>query len=162
MSEDTAPIVVTLKAGTGYDSPWLVIRGSNPDEVVTKLRSLDGVIEATLEAAGAFAAGRTFGATAQSAPQAAPAPFEQQAAPQGPPPAWGQTPAAQQQGAAPAQQAPVRSKYAGQPHPEGKTCSICPNVLEKKKTQNGKDVWRCPEWRWAGGAVNGHSSEWID
>lgn len=80
---------------------------------------------------------------------------QQQAAPQQSQ-GWG---ASQQQ--APQQSAPQGggSKFAGPPHPEGKTCSICPNVLEFKKTSTGKGTWRCSEWRWQNGNPNGHSSE---
>lgn len=158
MSETEAPITITLKAGTGYDAPWLVIRGFDPDDVTAKLNSLDPVIEATLTAAGKFAAGSALGATtvSQEAPQRPPseAPAQRQ---QG----WGQTPAAQQQGAAAAQQG-GRSKFGGQLHPEGKTCEACPNVLEKKQTSSGKNVWRCSDWRWANGNPNGHTSIFID
>lgn len=155
MSEDTAPLVITLKAGTGFDSPWIVVRGSNPEEVVSKLNSLDGVIEATLEAAGLFTAQRSLGGKQQQAeaPPTEPAPQQRQ---QG----WGTTPAAAQQGAAPAQ--PPRSKFGGQLHPEGKTCEICPNVLEKKQTSSGKNVWRCNDWRWGNGNPNGHTNIFID
>lgn len=151
MSEDTAPIVVTLKAGTGYDAPWLVIRGYDPDDVVTKLRSLDGVIEATLETAGAFVAGRSFGKPVQQ--EAPVAPPTEQPRQQG----WGQQQSQPQQASQ-----PPRSKFGGQLHPEGKTCEICPNVLELKKTQTGKAKWQCNDWRWNNGNPNGHSSEFID
>jgi hypothetical protein len=150
VSEDTAPIVVTLKAGTGYDAPWLVIRGYDPADVTAKLEGLDPVIEATLTAAGKFAASRSLGATTvatEPAQQAAPA---QQPKQQG----WGQKPAQQGGG--------QTSKYGGQLHPEGKTCEICPNVLELKKTQTGKAKWQCNDWRWNSGNPNGHTSEFID
>lgn len=152
MSEDTAPIVVTLKAGTGYDAPWLVIRGYDPDDVVNKLTGLDGVIEATLEAAGAFAAGRALG---KPEVQQNEAPVQQQPAQK----AWGQNGGS---GQGQQQNQPPRSKFGGQLHPEGKTCEICPNVLELKKTQTGKSKWQCNDWRWNNGNPNGHSSEFID
>jgi hypothetical protein len=85
---------------------------------------------------------------------------QQQAAPQQQNQGWG---AAQQQ--APQQQQQQygggggQSKFAGPPHPEGKTCDICPNVLEFKKTSTGKGTWRCSEWRWNNATPNGHSSE---
>lgn len=153
MSEDTAPIVVTLKAGTGYDAPWIVIRGYDPDDVSARLKGLDSVIEATHEAAGLFAAGRL--AAPQGGQQAPPS---SQPAAQPAQQGWGQQ-QGQQQSAAPA---PRQSKFGGPPHPEGKTCAICPNVLEKKKTGSGKEVWRCNDWRWNNGEPNGHSSEFID
>lgn len=177
MSEDTAPLVITLKAGTGFDSPWIVVRGYDPADVVNKLNSLDGVIEATLEAAGLFTAQRSLGGKQQpaEAPPTEPAPQQRQqgwgvanrptdGGSQGPTSSYQnsshQTPAAAQQGAAPAQ--PPRSKFGGQLHPEGKTCDICPNVLEKKQTSSGKNVWRCNDWRWGNGDPNGHTSIFID
>lgn len=155
MSEDTAPIVVTLKAGTDYSAPWLVIRGYDPDDVTNKLKNLDGVIEATLEAAGIFAAGRSLGQPTQTAP-AQQAPAEQ------PKKAWGGNPQPQ---AAPAPQG-NGGGYQPHPsavlHPEGKTCDLCGQPLEFKKTQTGKATWRCGQWRWANGNPNGHASEFID
>lgn len=151
MSEDTADLTITLKAGTTFDSPWIVVRGSNPDEVVNKLKGLDGVIEATLEAAGLFTAQRL--GTQTSDPTPAPA---QQAAP-----AWGSSPAAAQQTQQQAAPRPTGNHPSAQLHPEGKACDICPNVLEFKKTQSGKAKWQCPEWRWNNGNPNGHGMEWI-
>ena len=84
----------------------------------------------------------------------------QQAAPQNQ--GWG---AAQQQQQAPPQQhggGGGGGKFAGPPHPEGKTCEICPNVLEFKKTSTGKGTWRCSEWRWNNGTPNGHTSEFAN
>lgn len=148
MSEDTAPIVVTLKAGTGYDAPWIVVRGYDPDDVTNKLNSLDSVIEATLEAAGKFAASSTLGAETVAQEPA------QQAAPPTKPQGWG--------GQSRAQGGQATSKFGSQLHPEGKTCEICPNVLEKKQTSSGKNVWRCESWRWANGNPNGHTNIFID
>jgi hypothetical protein len=149
VSEDTAPIVVTLKAGTGYDAPWLVIRGYDPDDVTAKLEGLDPVIEATLTAAGKFAASRSLGATTVATEPA------QQAAPPAKQQGWGGQ-------SRPAGGGAPTSKYGGQLHPEGKTCEICPNVLELKKTQTGKAKWQCDAWRWGNGNPNGHTSIFID
>lgn len=43
MNEDgtTAPVSVTLKAGSGYDAPWIVFRGDEPEEVYSELRKLE-------------------------------------------------------------------------------------------------------------------------
>lgn len=37
MSDENAAITATLKAGTGYDSPWLVVRADTPDQMVQLL-----------------------------------------------------------------------------------------------------------------------------
>lgn len=150
MSEDTAPIVVTLKAGTGYDAPWLVIRGYDPDDVTNKLKSLDGVIEATLEAAGLFAAQRGLGANS--------APAEAAVTSTAPKSGWGSSPAAAQQ----TQQGGQGSHPNAVLHPEGKQCVECGNVLEQKKSQGGKLKWQCNAWRWNNGSPNNHSMEWAN
>lgn len=147
-NESEAPITITLKAGTGYDAPWLVIRGFNPEDVELKLKSLDGVIAATHEATASFALGQIA------------APAQQQAPPQQQKPrAWGAN--AGQQQAAP-QQRQGGNHPSAQLHPEGKTCAVCPNILEYKKTQSGKPKWQCPDWRWNNGNPNDHSQEWIN
>lgn len=153
MTESEAPITITLKAGTGYDAPWIVVRGYDPDDVSAKLRGIDSVVEATHEAAAKFAAGRALGATTVTG-SSQDVTLQQQAPPtkqQG----WGGQSRSNDGG-------PNRSKFGGQLHPEGKTCEICPNVLEKKQTSSGKNVWRCESWRWANGNPNGHTNIFID
>lgn len=154
MSGET-PIKATLKSGTGYDAPWLTVDADNPTDLEQKLRGIidSKVLETVAEAASLFQA--TQNAAPLTQPQGN-ASTGAQAAPQQQSQGWG---AAQQQ--APQQSAPQGggSKFAGPPHPEGKTCAICPNVLEFKKTSTGKGTWRCSEWRWQNGNPNGHSSE---
>lgn len=44
MSDEGAgnnPISVTLKAGSGYDAPWVVFRGDNPEEIYAELSKLE-------------------------------------------------------------------------------------------------------------------------
>lgn len=155
MSEDTAAITATIKAGTDYAAPWLVVRADNPDEMVTRLKALDGVIEATLEAAGAFTAGRSLGSPTSTEPAAQAAPAQQKQA-------WGSG------SPAPQQSAPAQSGGGYQPHPsavlhpEGKTCELCSQPLEFKKTQGGKGKWQCGQWRWNNGTPNGHGMVWAD
>lgn len=68
----TAAIKVTLKAGQGYDAPWITVQGDRPEEVAAKL---DALGEATFQAAvnastalqAIFAAGKGLGATATRA-----------------------------------------------------------------------------------------------
>ena len=84
MSDETG-VGVTLKAGPGYDAPWVVIRESNIEE--TKLRvqefinsGLAALVGQAAEVlAGGNAAAKSLGATvvsheAQDAPTAPPAP----------------------------------------------------------------------------------------
>lgn len=150
---------ITLKAGQGYDSPWIVVYGNAPDEVQGKLEAIanGGLIEATINAANALKAANN---AAPLAPQGQEAQPPQQAAPQQQSP-WG-APAVQQQ--APQQQ-PQRGGGGGghgQQHPEGKQCSQCSTVLEFKTTGNGKKKWQCPQWRWNNGNPNGHDVEWVN
>lgn len=150
------PIKATLKAGGGYDAPWLTVDANDPNDLAFKLRALiehESALTLVVEAANALKAHNS--AAPIEAPQGAPAQQEQPKQ-QG----WGQGQPAAQQGAP--QQRQHSNKYGGAPHPEGKTCEACPNVLEKKTTSSGKAVWRCPDWRWNSGNPNGHSNEFID
>lgn len=159
-----SPIKATLKAGPGYDVPWLTIDADNPSDLEQKLRGIidSKVLETVAEAASMFQA--TQNAAPLTQPQQGEQPAwsqapAQQAAPQQPQ-GWG---AAQQQ--APQQQQQYGgggSKFAGPPHPEGKQCEMCGKVLEFKKTSTGKGTWRCPDWRWGNGTPNGHTSEWAN
>lgn len=163
MSGET-PIKATLKSGTGYDAPWLTVDADNPNDLEQKLRGIidSKVLETVAEAASMFKA--TQNAAPLTQPQPALTPNSTDGAPQWSQPqqqasqGWG---AAQNQQQAP-QQGGQQSKFAGPPHPEGKTCEICPNVLEFKKTSTGKGTWRCSEWRWGNGTPNGHTSEWAN
>lgn len=146
MSEDTSDLTVTLKAGSDFSAPWIVVRGDTPEDVAFKLRNLDTVIEATLEAAGLFVAGRALGKPTQEAPVAPPTEQPKQ---QG----WGQSPAAQQQNAAPPQQGPKL-------HPTD-TCGVCGQRPQEKdvfrRSDNKKfEFWTCPNQRSRG---DGHYSE---
>lgn len=175
-----SPIKATLKAGPGYDVPWLTIDADNPSDLEQKLRGIidSKVLETVAEAASMFQA--TQNAAPLTQPQG-----EQPAWPQGPlaqgssfgggdrglnPPAQQAAPQQPQGWGAAQQQAPQQqqqyggggSKFAGPPHPEGKQCEMCGKVLEFKKTSTGKGTWRCPDWRWGNGTPNGHTSEWAN
>lgn len=177
MTESSAPLRATLKAGTGYEVPWVTVEADNPNDLEQKLRGIidSKVLETVSEAASLFQATQNVVAGTQAPAQQAyaqgssfgggdhglnvPAPA-QQAPPQQQSQGWGAASAGQQ--SAQQQGGGGRSKFAGPPHPEGKTCEICPNVLEFKKTSTGKGTWRCPDWRWNSGQPNGHSSEFAD
>lgn len=168
MSDETSPIVVTLKAGTGYDAPWLVIRGDNPDLVTNMLRNLGELPTATVEAANLFRSTHNVGPLLPNAPQ------EQAPVQQAPPqqPAWGTIPAqgglqqtnpGQQWGQpAPQQQAP--QQQGAQPHPEGLTCPMDGQVLQYKVVTRRSDqkqfkFWACPNQK---NKDDGHRSEFAN
>lgn len=155
----------TLKAGTDYDSPWVVVYGNTPGEVEAKLRDTGGLIAAVVEAANTLKATWALGPV-QSAPasntveviQHQQAPIQQQvqqAAPQG----WGQPqqPVQQQAPAAPQQ---AVGKYGAQLHPEGKQCH-CGQVLQYSLTRTNKGQFKCPAYRYNNGNPNGHDLEWV-
>jgi hypothetical protein len=57
VTQPETEVSATLKAGTGYDAPWLVARGPNAAAVVAELRSWfgeGGLIDATARTAEAF------------------------------------------------------------------------------------------------------------
>lgn len=158
------PIKATLKAGGGYDAPWLTMDASDPNDLAFKLKGLiehESALTLVIEAANALKAHNTAAPIAAS--QALVPPTSQPAAPQQQAQQpWGQTPAAQQQGAAPAQQHRGGQRFNDVQHPEGKGCETCPEILVLKKSQGGKEKWQCPAWRWNNGTPNGHSMEWIN
>lgn len=39
------PVTITIKAGAGYEAPWLVISGEDWDEVVLRLAGVPGITE---------------------------------------------------------------------------------------------------------------------
>ena len=45
MSDKQHSISITLKGGTGYDSPWIVVYGDDPAEVSEKLKNLGDLVE---------------------------------------------------------------------------------------------------------------------
>ena len=140
------------------DGDMVNVRADSPEELDSYLSNFPVAAYAQFKAnvRGGAALG---GITQPSQPQQQQAPAQQAAPQQQASNGWG---AAQQQ--ASQQSAPQGggSKFAGPPHPEGKTCAICPNVLEFKKTSTGKGTWRCSEWRWNNGTPNGHSSEFAN
>lgn len=151
MSEDNAALTVTLKAGKGFDDPWIVVRGDNPEDVTAKLSGLTSVVQATIEAANLLHAANTAAPVLANAPAAAPDPAPQQQAA----PGWATTP----QQAAPAPQAPPQQAVVY--HPEGKTCGACnspvvfKSIFSRAKNKNF-NLWSCPNQRQQG---DGHFSE---
>lgn len=37
---DNAPYTVTLKAGSGYDAPWIIVKADTADQLVARLNEL--------------------------------------------------------------------------------------------------------------------------
>lgn len=147
---------VTLKAGTGYDSPWIVVYGDNPDEVQFKLQNISGVIEATVQAANLLKGANNAAPLLEGAPaEAAPAAPQQ-------PAGWGNSaPQAQPQWSQPQQGAPAAPQV--RLHPEGKTCA-CGQVLifkeiTSKKNNKTYQMWTCPSQQRKG---DGHDSEFVN
>lgn len=162
MSEHS--LSATLKAGTDFDSPWVVVYGNTPDEVEFKLRNLSGVLEATVQAAAELRALHQVGPGAggqvvevqQAAPQAPAQPQGWNTSPAEQAPSW----AAGQQQAPPQQQAPAGVRL----HPEGVQCPADGNVVQfkqitSKKTGKSYQMWTCPNQR---SKDDGHYSEFVN
>jgi hypothetical protein len=76
MTNDSEAVTVTLKAGTGFDAPWIVVRGSSAEDVKSKLDSVGQteLMNAVATAGRNFVqvnGGKAASAPAQSAPAAA-------------------------------------------------------------------------------------------
>lgn len=164
MTESSAPLRATLKAGTGYEVPWVTVEADNPNDLEQKLRGIidSKVLETVAEAASLFQATQNVVAGTQGAPAQQGQPEWSQAPAQQAPPqqqsqGWG---AAQPQSAPPQQQGGGQGQFGAQLHPEGKQCQ-CGQVLEFKKTGSGKGVWRCGQWRWNNGnPTPNHDQDW--
>ena len=161
----------TLKAGAGYDAPWLSVDATDPDDLTNKLNSIanGGAPQALIEAAnalkaannaapllanGALPVGSSFGGGDQANAPTAPPPPQQSGG-------WGGPNTAPPQNATPQQQ-PRQAGWQAPAtyHPGGKTCDACGQGLEYKKTSTGKGTWRCGQWRWNNGTPNEHTQLW--
>ena len=165
------PIKATLKAGAGYDAPWLTVDAHDPSDLELKLNAIanGGAPQALIEAANALKAannaapllggnivtGGPNDASLRLVPPVQQQPDPQQAG------GWGQQ---QTQGTPPPQQfqQPQQQGFTrpATTHPEGKACDACNAPLEYKKTSSGKGTWRCPSWRWNNGSPNEHTQLW--
>lgn len=141
LTEDfDSPFTVTLKGGSGYDKPWIVIRGNTAVETVARLAEakLEGLLEKTAEYAADFQAQN--GAAPTTAAPAGGSPSRSQSAPQG---------------AAPSSDRQL--------HPEGLKCSSCQGdvVFKEITAKTGKKfkMWVCENQRARG---DGHTSEFIN
>lgn len=59
MTEDNANLTVTLKAGTGHDVPWIVLRAANSKEMKKLFQDMhdEGLLSSVSNASKAFATG---------------------------------------------------------------------------------------------------------
>ena len=137
MSDDTAAYTVTMKAGTGYDAPWVVVRADNALELHARLDAVRPgfpvISEVAAELAAIYTAAKDLGATeVPNPPVAAPATVIT-AAPQQ---AWAApAPAQAQQSWVVPPQTP--STTAPAPVAGGKTC-IHGAMSFKSGAKNGK------------------------
>lgn len=156
------PIKATLKAGQGYDAPWLTVDASDPVDLKTKLDGLgsSAAFESLVNAANLLKGANNAAPLLQGGEQAQPAPQQAPAQPVQQSPWGGQQPA--QQAASQPQGGFSGGPQNGQPHPEGISCPACGSaVLYKEFTSKaGKDfkLWACPQQRSKG---DGHYSKFI-
>ena len=138
MSDETAALTVTMKAGTGYDAPWVVVRADNANQLHERLDAVRPgfpvISEVATELAAIFATAKGLGATGVETPAPTPPPNVIPVAP--PQQAWAATPPAQAQQSwvVPPQ---ATSTTAPAPVAGGKTC-IHGAMSFKSGTKNGK------------------------
>lgn len=151
---------IGIPSGQQYEKgDMLNLRGNDPAEFNAVLDAFTSEMaqkcaDAAAAIKAAYAVVQGTGATVVSEEPAQ----QQQSQPQGG--GWGGQQNQQQSQPQNNQQQGGGSKYGGTPHPEGKSCSQCGQVLEMKKTSSGKTTWRCPQWRWNNGNPNNHDQEW--
>jgi len=77
------PIKATLKAGPGYEAPWLTVDASTPDELKQRLQALtEEHLQVVADVAALFRGAHTAAAGGATVPApAAPAPAAQSATP---------------------------------------------------------------------------------
>ena len=142
MSEQGAPLKVTLKAGTGYDAPWITVEADSPDELNRRLDAL-GQSGALGQAA---AVGVEFAAAFNAAAGLGAKPVQTEGTQQKA--AWG---GGQQQNTQPQQQ------DGGGPAPQ------CQHGARVFKSGNGKkgpwSAWMCPARQ---GDPSRCEPQWID
>lgn len=142
---------VTLKAGTGYDAPWVSVDAENPDELDMKLRAITEGQTLSLVVDAASALKAVYNATPLTQPA-------QQQAPQQQPKSngWGNSAPA-------AQSAPANNGGGVRYHPEGLQCNQCGSAVQYKtiNAKSGKtfNLWTCPNQR---SKDDGHYSTFAD
>jgi hypothetical protein len=129
LTDDNAPLTATLKAGAGFDAPWLVVRANNPAELAQRLNAvIDGTVTGPLVAAAQVLANEYSGA--------APTPAQQPQQTFQQPPAQNQAPAAPQGGGQ------VETDRWGGTYehgrPDAPQTMYGPKVLKRATSQAGK------------------------
>jgi hypothetical protein len=163
MSDNALPIKATLKAGTGYDAPWVTVDAADPNDLAFKLNALTNgdALQAVVEAANALKGANNAAPLVAGGAEAAPAP-QAPVQPQG----WGNSaPAAAPAWSGAQQQAPQQPQNNGaRLHPEGIQCPVDGNVVQFKEIvskKNGKtfQMWTCPNQR---NRDDGHYSQFAN
>lgn len=152
MSDENAPIVVTLKGGKDFSDPWIVLRGSNPEQVTNMLRNLGDLPQAVVEASNFFHGTNNAAPLLPGTPDAGASNPDNRATRPAQASGWGSSPQQQQ----------FQGQQGAPLHPEGKQCSVCGQVLQFGKTRTNKGQWKCPQYRWNNGNPNEHTLEWAN
>jgi hypothetical protein len=151
-----APFTITLKGGSGYDKPWLVLRAASAEDAVALL--VEAKASELLEQIASYATDFQE-KVAGAAPEGAPA--ESRSTGTQSPSRSGSSGGSQRRGAAPAPKQSSDVEY----HPEGLTCgkANCGGsvIFKKITTKAGKsfELWVCEYQREKG---DGHHSEFIN
>ena len=128
---DTAKVTITLKAGTGFDSPWIVIHGDTAQEA--------GAILSEIRSAGVFQGVR---AAAQEFATATPSAIPPQLAAAGIPPAIAAAfPEAQVLVPPPSQPACQQASQQPQQQAGGPPCTTCGGPTTFKNGHGKKGPW---------------------
>lgn len=68
MTEDNAALTATIKAGAGYDAPWIVVRADDPQQLAERLNAVANGLTGPLVAAAQVLQGEWGGQQAQPNP----------------------------------------------------------------------------------------------
>lgn len=166
---------ISVKGGVGYEAPLLSLGGDSVEELNFQMEQVmsQGTLGLATALALRFQNGYREGrheAPAQQGQQTPPAAQRTQQRPpaQRPPEPWeNQDPAdpwgTQSPAADPWANRPQPAQGQGRGAPNGNPVCQCGQVMEFKQTAGGKNVWRCPEWRWNNGNPNtNHDQAWPD
>lgn len=139
---DEKPIKATLKAGAGYDAPWLTVDMPDPSTGANMLTAIrESALLTELVATAEVLKG--LNKAAHGATPVADAPAEK------PKSGWGNS-------STPAQEPAVKF------HPEGKQCACGKTLQYKKVFSKAKnkeyEFWSCPDQR---NKDDGHLSEFV-
>lgn len=148
-----APFTITLKGGSGYDKPWLVLRAESAEDAVALLGEAQAaeLLDRIAEYSSEFQSKNGAAASSANGTQGG------SPSPRG----TGSRGSSSRGAAAPSQPAQSDVEY----HPEGKTCSKAgcgaPVIYKKIAAKTGKtfEMWVCENQRERN---DGHHSEFIN